>query len=301
MNMKTESKMKHHYKCVQLLIFFGCLMLSSSLATAQESEKVKVAADPIRTVRQVENGNEDNNKLTISSALRITKRSQRPVIEIIVESDRPFLGGNETFALHVGKQHFQFDRYGDTKAHIMIFRLNPQEFEKTKNGDEVTVTYGGASPDRDEGPHRNWKFGKLDKSKIDQQSVGQNSSQVLDYSHVVVKTPQDGNKMTIRSVLRAAGTTRRPIIEIEVKSDIPFHGGNDIHVLHVGTKKFLWARSGDASTNILIFELTPEEFGELKSGDDVSVTYGMNQEVADNDVLHRVWKFGKLDKSKIDK
>ena len=139
---------------------------AGAVAMAQESGQV--VGEPLRTVKQLENGNEDNNKMRIRSALRITKRTQRPVIEVIVQSDRPFLGGDETFALHIGKQRFQFDRYGDTKAYIMIFTLSPQEFEQTKNGDQVIVTYGGANPDKVEGPRRNWKFGKLDKSKIEQ-------------------------------------------------------------------------------------------------------------------------------------
>ncbi len=163
--MKAENRVKNYCRS-RLLILFVCLGLVLPLAMAQESRQIVNFPHPV--VKEVGNGNKDNNKLVIRSVLKITGKKRRAAVEMIVESDRAFLGGDETFALYVGKQRFSFDRYGDTHAHVMVFSLSTEEFEKTKNGDEVTVTYGGASPNKDEGPRPNWKFGKLDKSKIDQ-------------------------------------------------------------------------------------------------------------------------------------
>ncbi|PYS57380.1 MAG: hypothetical protein DMF74_26210 [Acidobacteria bacterium] len=132
--------------------------------------------------------------------------------------------------------------------------------------------------------------------------MAQSPSQVLSFPHAVVKTDDDGNKISIRSVLRIAGATRRSLIEIEVYSDVAFGGGNDTHVLHIGSRKFAWPRAGDATGHTLIFELMPEQFAKVKNGDEVRVSYGSNEESPDGRATpRRVWKFGKLDKSKIDK
>src|SRR5438552_6270604 len=92
--------------------------------------------------------------------------------------------------------------------------------------------------------------------------MAQSPSQVLSFPHAVVKTDDDGNKISIRSVLRIAGATRRSLIEIEVYSDVAFGGGNDTHVLHIGARKFAWPRAGDATGHTLIFELMPEQFAK---------------------------------------
>jgi len=131
--------------------------------------------------------------------------------------------------------------------------------------------------------------------------TAQKPPQPFNFPHPVVKNEGDGNKINIHSVLRIAGATRRTVIEIEVYSDVPFSGGNDTHVLHIGSKRFTWPRGGDATGNTLIFELTPEQFSKVKSGDEVKVTYGLDDESSDRTAVpQRIWKFGKFDKSKID-
>ncbi|MGI8836486.1 MAG: hypothetical protein ACR2H4_07585 [Pyrinomonadaceae bacterium] len=133
-------------------------------------------------------------------------------------------------------------------------------------------------------------------------AVAQEPSQVLDFPHAVVKTADtNDNRITIRTLLRITAETRRPVIEIAVYSDTPFEGGNDTHVLHIGSKKFAWPRAGDGKGNVLIFELTPKEFAKVKNGDEVKVTYGLDEEFPDKGIgQRRVRKFGKLDKNKID-
>jgi hypothetical protein len=81
----------------------------------------------------------------------------------------------------------------------------------------------------------------------------QESSKVLDFPHATVKDG-DTNRITIRSVLRITAATRRPVIEVSVYSDTPFEGGNDTHVLHIGSKKFAWPQAGDTKGRVLVFE-----------------------------------------------
>lgn len=164
--MKTESGVKARYILKRLAIICLCLASYASFASAQESSQILVSSGQI--INQAGNGIEEGNKISIRSALRINKKSYRHIVEIIVQSERRFPTGAESYMLHVGKQGFMFDRYGDTRTRVLIFELTPQEFEKIKNGDEVTVTYGGAPANNDEGPRRKWKFGKLEKFKLDQ-------------------------------------------------------------------------------------------------------------------------------------
>jgi hypothetical protein len=128
----------------------------------------------------------------------------------------------------------------------------------------------------------------------------QESPKVLDFPHATVNDGDTNGKITIRSVLNITGATRRPVIEIWVYSDAPFEGGNDTHVLHIGSKKFGWPRAGDTKGRVFVFELTPKEFANLKNGDEVKVTYGLDEEFPDKGIgQRRVRKYGKLDKSKI--
>ncbi|MGI8836487.1 MAG: hypothetical protein ACR2H4_07590 [Pyrinomonadaceae bacterium] len=115
----------------------------------------------------------------------------------------------------------------------------------------------------------------------------------------------ENNKMHIRSVLRVTKTTRQPFIEVEVYSDRAFPVLNAAVVLLVGERVFQGGGYGDTKGHVLIFALTPKEFAKTKTGDDVIVTYqGADlKKVHDEDSGQGkgrwVWKFGKLDKSKI--
>ena len=147
-----------------VLMVVGCLILPLTSASAQPFPRFETQAEQ-QDKNPAERG--DNNKASIRSALRITKTTRQPMIEIILTSDRPFEVGNEEFGLQIGKHSFLRSRYGDFYNHTLIFMLKPEEFSKIKDGDEMVVRYGGVSLDRDRGPRRSWKFGKIDKSKID--------------------------------------------------------------------------------------------------------------------------------------
>ena len=95
--MNAENRAGRNYCRPRLLILFVCLGLVLPSAVAQDSGHI--VNFPHSVVKEVGNGNKDNNKLLIRSVLRITGKRRRPAVEMIVESDRPFLGGDETIAL----------------------------------------------------------------------------------------------------------------------------------------------------------------------------------------------------------
>ncbi len=147
---------------IPLLILSTCFLLCCSIARAQQ---------PFGDAKK--GGRDENNKIRIRSILRVTKSSRQPRIEIELYSDRSFPVLNAAVVLLIGEQVFHGGGYGDTKEHVLIFTLTPEEFAKTKTGEKVTVAYEGIDLDkvRDEDWEENlrvWRFGKLDKSKIDQ-------------------------------------------------------------------------------------------------------------------------------------
>jgi len=148
---------------VKLLILGACCLLICSGARAQQ---------PFGDAKP--GGHDENNKVAIRSVLRIIKSSQQPFIEFAVTSDRPFPVLNSEAVLLIGKRVFHGGGYGDPNLHTLVFLIHPEDFAKTKNGERVVVAYEGFDPDKiqdadlENNPHlRVWKFGKLDKSKID--------------------------------------------------------------------------------------------------------------------------------------
>ncbi len=159
-------KVRRNDRCWRrpFLVFTACFLLCSSIASAQQ---------PFGDAKK--GGPDENNKMRIRSVLRITKSSRQPLIEVEVYSSRAFPALDAAVVLLVGEQVFQGAGYRD-KGHVLIFTLTPEKFAKTKTGDEVIVTFQGADPkkvrEEDSGGGKEqrwvWKFGKLDKSKIDE-------------------------------------------------------------------------------------------------------------------------------------
>ena len=90
--------------------------------------------------------------------------------------------------------------------------------------------------------------------------------------------------------------SRRPAIEIEVRSERAFPVRNELTVLRIGSREFTLSRypeSGD--THVLIFTLTVDEFAATSAGDPVVVQYGDVPQSSDR------WNFGSLDKTLVDK
>ncbi len=109
-------------------------------------------------------------------------------------------------------------------------------------------------------------------------------------------TSQNGNMIrSLRSVPSSPQLGNRPAVEIEVFSAQGFPVRGELPILRIGEREFKLSRypeSGD--THSLIFTLPREEFGQLKNGDPVSLQYGQGEGVPQ-------WKFGPLDKSRLDR
>jgi len=153
-----------HGSAIRLIIFGACFLLCLSFVNAQE---------PFGDAKK--GGRDDNNKIRIRNILLVVKSSAQPLIEIELYSDRKFPALDSAVVLLMGDQVFHGGGLED-EGHRLIFRVKPQEFAKTRNGERVIVTYQGNEPDKvheensadsKEQP-RLWRFGKLDKSKIDQ-------------------------------------------------------------------------------------------------------------------------------------
>jgi hypothetical protein len=107
-------------------------------------------------------------------------------------------------------------------------------------------------------------------------------------------TITDGNKIVSIRRVGAGGTFRSlgdaSVVEIEIASNQPFPVRNELQVLRIGDREFLrgrYPKNGD--TNRLIFTLSDREFGQVSSGEEVSVQYGRG-------VSNLRWTFGRLNK-----
>ena len=102
-----------------------------------------------------------------------------------------------------------------------------------------------------------------------------------------------GNEIvSIHNAVRLIGTSRLPVVQIELKTSRPFPVRDVPLQLQIGKKIFLDELSGDYTGRKLTLSLTPEMFAELKDGDEIVAFFTQpDQNEAD------VWHFGKLSKS----
>jgi len=101
--------------------------------------------------------------------------------------------------------------------------------------------------------------------------------------------------VSIRDAVRLIGTSRLPVIQIELKTSRPFPVREVPLQLQIGMKIFLDELSGDYTGRKLTLSLTPEMFAELKDGDEIVAFFTQPDP---NRVVERdVWYFGKLNKS----
>ena len=101
--------------------------------------------------------------------------------------------------------------------------------------------------------------------------------------------------VSIRDAVRLIGTSRLPVIQIELKTSRPFPVREVPLQLQIGRKIFLDELSGDYTGRKLTLSLTPEMFAELKDGDEIVAFFTQPDP---NRVIERdVWYFGKLNKS----
>jgi len=99
----------------------------------------------------------------------------------------------------------------------------------------------------------------------------------------------DVNKVS--AIRRAFGASGTESIEIELASNREFLPHGELLVLRIGSREFDLSRYAlDGDTRTVIFTLTPEQFGQLSTGDAVTVHYGAG-------ATGRGWKLGPVDKN----
>jgi hypothetical protein len=99
--------------------------------------------------------------------------------------------------------------------------------------------------------------------------------------------------VSIRNVERLIGTSRIPLVQIELKTSRPFPVQDVPLQLQIGKKVFVDELGGEFTGRKLTLNLTPEMFAELKDGDEIGASFGKIESPNQN-----VWRFGKLTKSR---
>jgi hypothetical protein len=99
----------------------------------------------------------------------------------------------------------------------------------------------------------------------------------------------DGNRvMRMQAVAASRALRNQPGVEIEVISNQRFLARGELPVLRIGDRAFTLSRyPASGEQNRLIFTLTPEQFAQIKSGEDMWVQYGRSQ-------ARERWNFGRI-------
>ena len=100
--------------------------------------------------------------------------------------------------------------------------------------------------------------------------------------------------VSIHSAVRLIGSTRIPLIQIELKTSRPFPVRDEALKLQIGNSVFLNELGGDYTGRKLILSLTPEMFADLEDGSNI-VAFFDKPEHGD------VWHFGRLRKGILDR
>jgi hypothetical protein len=107
---------------------------------------------------------------------------------------------------------------------------------------------------------------------------------------------EEGNSIVgIHSLLRIAGSVRRPMIQIEMRTNRPFIARNALLQAQIGKQIFMAGGAGRAAG---VF-LTPEQFAQLKDGAEVIAFY--NSPDRSGALAKEIWYFGRLNKRMLDR
>lgn len=99
---------------------------------------------------------------------------------------------------------------------------------------------------------------------------------------------QTGNDVVrVRRVERLIGSSRVPLVQMELKAAQAFPVREVPLRLRIGQREFLTELSGDYTGRLLTLSLTPEMFAELTDGAEISAFFDERES----------WSFGKLQKS----
>jgi len=106
---------------------------------------------------------------------------------------------------------------------------------------------------------------------------------------------EEGNEVVgIRRGVRVIGTTRMPLVQIELRTKRPFPPRDSALQLQIGKRFFLNELTGDHTGRTLTLTLTQEMFAELQQGAEIVAFFDKPDRTgfAGRDV----WRFGRLDK-----
>ena len=107
-----------------------------------------------------------------------------------------------------------------------------------------------------------------------------------------VKATQTSNEVVrVRSVDRLIGSSRVPLVQLELRAAQPFPVREQPLQLRIGERVFLTELSGDYTGRLLTLSLTPEMFAELEDGTEIVAFFDRRE----------AWSFGKLQKSLLSK
>lgn len=115
------------------------------------------------------------------------------------------------------------------------------------------------------------------------------------------KTEPDGNEaVNIHDAVRLIGSTRLPLVQLELRTTRPFPVRDVPLQLQIGEKVFVDELSGDHTGRRLTLSLTPEMFAELNDGDEIVACFGpaSSLPVSSEASARDMWRFGKLEKNK---
>jgi len=111
------------------------------------------------------------------------------------------------------------------------------------------------------------------------------------------KEGEEGNEVVgIGRGVRVIGTTRMPLVQIELRTNRPFPPRDSALQLQIGKRFFLNELTGDHTGRTLTLTLTQEMFGELQQGAEIVAFFDKPDRsgFAGRDV----WHFGRLDKAR---
>ncbi len=114
--------------------------------------------------RQVEDGKQGNQVVSIHNAVRLIGGSRLPVVQVELKTSRPFPVRDVPLQLQIGKRVFIDELSGDYTGRKLTLSLTPEMFAELTDGDEIMAVFskpeGQGSADQDV-----WNFGKLMKSR----------------------------------------------------------------------------------------------------------------------------------------
>jgi len=104
----------------------------------------------------------DQNAVKLIAAIPSSSAlGDQPGVELMLNSNRPFLPAGEILVLRIGDQQFDLSRYSDDgSTNQVTFVLTQAEFASLKQGDQITAQYG----DGENG--KIWRFGGIDKNML---------------------------------------------------------------------------------------------------------------------------------------